>query len=64
MEPFFDFGLFEVLALIAAVGAIRRRKHQILRWLPARFLELLRYAMRDRHQSDELKGAFDGKPTP
>ena len=64
MEPFIDFGLFEVLAVIAGIGAIRRRKHQILRWVPAPILGVLRRIIRDSHRSDPLKGAIDGKPTP
>jgi hypothetical protein len=64
MEPFVDFGLFEVLALIAGVGVIRRRKQQILRWAPAPIAGLLRRIIRDPDRSDHLKGAVDGKPTP
>ena len=64
MEPFIDFGLFEVLALIAGVGVIRRRKHQILRWMPAPISRVLRRIIRDPDRSDHLKGAVDGKPTP
>jgi hypothetical protein len=64
MEPFVDFGLFEVLALIAGVGVIRRRKQQILRWVLAPIARLLRRIIRDPDRSDHWKGAVDGEPTP
>ncbi len=42
MEPFIDFGLFELLAVLAGIGAIRRRKHLILKWVPAPVVSFLR----------------------
>ena len=44
MEPFVDFGLFEVLAVVAGVRVLRRGRRVVSRWWAARGLRRTRPA--------------------
>src|SRR6266508_5574667 len=61
MEPVFDFGLFELLALLAAAGVLRRRRDTILRFMPSWITA--RVGPRLDAWFDSTKGAVDGQST-
>jgi hypothetical protein len=69
MEPFVDFGLFEVLAVVAGVRVLRRGRRVVSRWWAARGLRRTRPAPVaigepvGRGDDGQVKGDVDGHST-